>query len=107
MKIIAPAALAFVVFASGCLQVPPESAQRLDRTRRLYNDVKTGMTKVDLINTLGQPHIVEGRVCYWEDSYGRMNRESLQVEFDSGGKVFRIQIKHLEVNQPPVPAPTT
>ena len=103
MKIITPVALAMVLIAAGCLQVPQETAQSLARTRRLFNEVKTGMTKADLINALGQPQEEKDRVCYWEASYGRMNRESLQVEFDAGGKVIRTKINHLEVNQPPVP----
>ena len=103
MKIIAPVVLAIVLVASGCLQVPQETAQSLARTRRLYNEVKTGMTKADLFNALGQPQKEEARVCHWEASYGQLNRESLEVEFDSVGKVFRIKINHLEVNQPSVP----
>ncbi len=103
MKIISPVVLAIVLISAGCLQVPQETAQRLAQTRRLFNEVKTGMTKVDLITALGQPQKEEGRVCYWEASYGQMNRESLEVEFDTGGMVFRIKINHLEVNQPSVP----
>jgi len=103
MKIISPVALAMVLIAAGCLQVPQETAQSLAQTRRLFNEVKTGMTKTDLITALGQPQKEEGRICYWEQSYGRMNRESLQVEFDSGGKASRVKSNHLEVNQPSVP----
>lgn len=103
MKIISPVALAIMLVSAGCLQVPQETAQRLAHSRRLFNEVKTGMTKEDLISALGQPQREDSRVCYWETSYGQMNRESLETEFDAGGKVVRIKLNHLEVNQPPVP----
>ncbi len=103
MKIFSLGALAILIVAAGCSQVPRETAQRLDQKQQAFKKVQFGVTKADLLTALGPPQKEEDRICYWEASYGRMNRESLKVTFDGAGKAVSIETKHIEANRPPTP----
>lgn len=100
MKPFPALALAFILLVSGCSHIPPEAAETLDETQLRFSQVKHGMSREEVIATLGPPKKAEEGRWYWESTYSWWNHESLRIDFDTAGKVQAIRTVHREANRP-------
>lgn len=79
---------------TGCVSVPRNVASQMNVAAGKYATAKRGMTKDELIASLGAPQKQEGSKTIWEIRYDEKNYDSLTVEFDGGGHAISTAKAH-------------
>jgi starvation-inducible outer membrane lipoprotein len=83
-----------LLLLSGCVSVPQEQSERMRVASQRYATVTTGMIMEQMVAVLGVPQRETGGTAVWEVRYGKMNFESLTVDFDPEGRSTRIMRVH-------------
>lgn len=86
--------LVSVLALAGCANVPAEFAARMDRAAERYATVTSGMSRSELVASLGAPQREDRASATWEIRFNTLNYDSLAVEFDQEDRVVKITIAH-------------
>ena len=83
--------VSFLVLAgilTACSNMPSDYAHQMSVASRNYKSVLKGMTKSDVVATLGEPQTIQSSNVYaWSVRYDDQNYESLTVTFDDSERV--------------------
>ncbi len=90
-----------LVLLSACLYVPSEYTAKAATVAEQYRGVKPGMTREQIVASLGTPQSVETNSLGWEFRFSDHNYESLVVVFDENGLATTVTQKHSRLERTP------
>lgn len=78
---------------SGCARKPQQELA-VDAVAKRYSNVRSGMTKQEVVTSLGEPTRRQGTLWRWEISANSQSNASLELQFDSADRVTKIVKSH-------------
>ncbi len=78
---------------SGCSKKPSEE-RAVDSAARRYSRIGAGMSKSEVVASLGEPSSRQGSSYRWETVAGPQSSASIEVQFDGAGKVMKTSKSH-------------
>lgn len=78
---------------SGCAR-KPQLEQAVDAAAKRYASVRSGMTKQEVVTSLGEPTKRKGTLWRWEISANAQSNASLELQFDGADRVTKIVKTH-------------
>lgn len=78
---------------SGCAR-KPQLEQTVDVAAKRYASIRAGMTKQEVVTTLGEPTKRHGTLWRWEVTANSQSNASLELQFDDADRVKKITKSH-------------
>ncbi len=78
---------------SGCAR-KPQQEQAVDAAAKRYSGVRSGMTKQEVVTSLGEPVKRQGALWRWEITANAQSNASLELQFDGADRVAKITKTH-------------